>query len=320
MQRALQFQWAVARQGYRWIRGADGGWAITEQPPPEWRVGEKPPQRWYVPGEEKEKSALFLDFAGTAPSKQGIEAFASRSGLLGLRDDEKVQAEEDPCLSGEPLDEWKRHIKTVAAVVEVWERTKVGDVQGLQALEKTEHHFTDPGSLGRGGEDRLYFYLGPEIAEQVAQGQLLEPAMFWLRDVIEEQLEQFVHPRLLFDPSRRALSLVTMPRSLLGAIWLQLASAVTQPQKSFGRCRICGTPFEISRVPGGSRTDRQFCSKKCRFRAYRDRQAEAVRLNKEGVTLREIAKRLDSDTKTVRGWIVKARTATKVGVTRSAKK
>ena len=55
--------------------------------------------------------------------------------------------------------------------------------------------------------------------------------------------------------------------------------------------------------PGRGRTDKQFCSNACRTKAYRKRQAEAVRLHGEGRSLEEIARDLDSDPGTVRGWI-----------------
>jgi DNA-binding NarL/FixJ family response regulator len=45
------------------------------------------------------------------------------------------------------------------------------------------------------------------------------------------------------------------------------------------------------------------CSTPCRTKAYRKRQAEAVRLHGEGHSLEDIARELDSDPDTVRGWI-----------------
>jgi DNA-binding NarL/FixJ family response regulator len=55
--------------------------------------------------------------------------------------------------------------------------------------------------------------------------------------------------------------------------------------------------------PEIARTSRLFCSESCRARAYRERKEKAVQLAAEGKTPKEIAAELDSDVKTVKGWI-----------------
>ena len=51
------------------------------------------------------------------------------------------------------------------------------------------------------------------------------------------------------------------------------------------------------------RQDGKFCQGACRSRAYRARQSEARKLHAAGTTFAEIAKRLNSDAKTVKGWV-----------------
>jgi len=60
------------------------------------------------------------------------------------------------------------------------------------------------------------------------------------------------------------------PRSLLGALWLQLATAA-QESRSYERCSSCESWFEVA--PGLGRSDKTYCSTACRMRAYRRRKA-----------------------------------------------
>jgi hypothetical protein len=62
-----------------------------------------------------------------------------------------------------------------------------------------------------------------------------------------------------------------IPRNLLEAMWLQFGEAVTH-DKSFRKCRQCGTWFEISLR--AARIDKVFCSEACKAKAYRRRKLE----------------------------------------------
>jgi hypothetical protein len=67
------------------------------------------------------------------------------------------------------------------------------------------------------------------------------------------------------------LRLELMPPNLLEAMWLQFGQAV-ESNKSFRKCRACGTWFEIS--PKTARSDKVFCSGACKAKAYRQRQGK----------------------------------------------
>ena len=96
------------------------------------------------------------------------------------------------------------------------------------------------------------------------------------------------------------MSLYFVPNSLVGALWLQFARAV-DGRKKYERCGECKTWFEVSL--DAARTNRRYCKDPCRFKAYRRRQIEARQLFGEGIALKEIAKRLDSDMATVKLWV-----------------
>ena len=60
-----------------------------------------------------------------------------------------------------------------------------------------------------------------------------------------------------------------VPKTLLSAMWLQLALAV-EGLVNFGRCQQCKALIEVA--PGSNRPDRKYCSDACRMRAYRERK------------------------------------------------
>lgn len=60
------------------------------------------------------------------------------------------------------------------------------------------------------------------------------------------------------------------PRTLLGAIWLQLAQCIATAE-TFLRCAECSKPFGVGR---SARATREFCSTKCRVRSHRRRKRE----------------------------------------------
>ena len=143
-------------------------------------------------------------------------------------------------------------------------------------------------------------HLDREILARFVPGDPIGPALHCMQNLINEHLHQRASPRLLWEQSRDRLGLYIVPEGLIGALWLQFARAVERDAK-FRQCPECGTWFEIA--PGRGRTDKQFCSTACRTRAYRTRQAEAARLHGEGRSIEDIARELESDPATVRGWI-----------------
>jgi hypothetical protein len=143
-------------------------------------------------------------------------------------------------------------------------------------------------------------HLGDEVLDRFVRGDLVKPALHYVQSTINKQLQERASPRLLWDANRERLGLYIVPNGLVGALWLQFARAVERDSQ-FRQCAECGIWFELA--PGTARADKLYCSTPCRTKAYRKRQAEAVRLRAEGQSIDYIARHLESDPDTVRGWI-----------------
>jgi uncharacterized paraquat-inducible protein A len=75
-----------------------------------------------------------------------------------------------------------------------------------------------------------------------------------------------------FDPAVKRTTLITLPNSLAGAIWLQFAQAM-DARTNYRRCSECRQWFKVS--PDVARADKSYCGDACRARAYRRRRNSA---------------------------------------------
>jgi hypothetical protein len=129
------------------------------------------------------------------------------------------------------------------------------------------------------------------------------PARIYLQEVVNRKLKKFVDPRLLWEsPDRNKLVFYIVPDTLIGCLWLQLATALAEFRK-FRLCEGCRKPMLIAPEGSGYRSNRKTCSNACRIRVYERRKVEARRLRGEKLSVREIAKRLDTGVEQVKGWI-----------------
>ena len=153
-----------------------------------------------------------------------------------------------------------------------------------------------------------------------------EPHTLWISEIkkIREAIWLWEHPRVragelgkwlwLFDTHLQHVQgrmiaagdkppqLKIAPMHLLSAIWLQFALAVAGDKHYVG-CKTCDRQIEISTAQSGYRTNREFCSNSCKTQDYRKRKREALRLARRGEGLVAIAKSIDTERKTVRGWL-----------------
>ncbi len=98
--------------------------------------------------------------------------------------------------------------------------------------------------------------------------------------------------------------------SLYSALCLQLANHIAE-EATYHKCEKCGRPFVRQR--GGAQFGQHrmknvlYCSPECaRAKAqqeYRKNRSQATRYAKEGLSVEEIAGRMDRDVEQVRKWI-----------------
>jgi hypothetical protein len=309
-----QFAQEVALAGYRWkdldtssVQTRSGRWLTPRDPDGHARV-DRP---------LAEHSGLCRILAATEPSEAGVQAFADQFGLLGTGA-EMLQVKQTATGAvvgiGEPLSAWQHQIGRLRSVIDVWEQAVAGDVERLArhirwAADGTRVDYVTDAAVQVGADGPPPGWEGETIwmerhdgplEEAVKPGDLVRPAFTWVARRVNQALKDAVATQLGWNAERTALRLQLMPRSLAGAAWLQLASAIER-NVQFRQCAECGTWFEVS--PGVGRANKLFHSAACRTRAYRRRQAEAHRLLCVGKGEEEIARELDVDLETLRSWL-----------------
>ena len=128
-------------------------------------------------------------------------------------------------------------------------------------------------------------------------GSIIRPTLIVLLD----SHLQHVQGRMHFLPDRR-VQLQIAPTTLLAAMWLQLAMAVSG-NKDFLKCKFCEREIEISTASSGFRTNREFCSQSCKTKEYRRRKRKAIKFARQGKAVNSIARLTDTRPETVRGWV-----------------
>jgi hypothetical protein len=319
----LQFSWQVPEGGFRWVDARPSFELHQEHRPfltdnrPIGAAGFRVLR--YLP--LAAFSGLFRVFADTQPSRDGVKAFADRFGPLGGDVAKRIPLYDQPNAegvllgTGEPLASWNDEILMMRFAIDIWEAARSGDVGRLERVISWTEDGTGVQILShpelRNGQlpeaparvERAWIaaaQLGDGVLERFVPGDLVKPALCYVQRTINKKLEGRASPRLLWDAKRERLALYIVPDGLIGALWLQFTRAVER-ESQFRQCAECGIWFELA--PGTARADKLYCSTPCRTKAYRKRQAEAVRLHGEGRSIEDIARQLESDPETVRGWI-----------------
>ena len=238
-------------------------------------VGAAGTPRQYHPMQRKH-AALFLTFAALDfRDKKAIREFASTYGLLGAERQEQG-----------PLHKHRRHYAFGESHL-TWAyeicamREGIGLVRPRSAQEEAD-------------EDAGYKKneLDPEYYRRALKRK---------QERLFNRHLQHVQSRIAFEKGRPP-RLSFEPRTLLAAMWLQLALATAQ-DKRFPACKFCQRLFEISTAPTGFRTHREFCSASCKTQDYRRRKRMALRLAGQGMSVRAIAEQTKTSAVTTRTWV-----------------
>jgi hypothetical protein len=277
----------------------------------------------------QEKIALYRELSAAAPTPDGILAFANRYGHLGKNAEEGAEVEAADGVSPrrfaavERLKEWRNVIVWLREAVRLWDLVRAKDDRRLAEVIR----WVAPGVVRYEAPPEVSEALGARPRSQVPEderrnckgwdifsstpggeylksstrhGDVRIPTTLFVLGLINERLPALVGPCLFYDHKRHRAVRQDMPLSLLGAIYLQFASAVLE-QTVPRTCPTCGRWFDVA--PGTSRADRIFCSSSCRIRNFRERQRQALQLHAEGRTPQQIARQLDATVKSIKGWI-----------------
>ena len=234
-------------------------------------------------------SGLFREFAATALDEASIKAFADRYGMLGGQVPIPLAARPGRTGSlmgvGEPLALWEKEITDMRCCVELHEHARK---ENLEALARHIHwsdgrvrYMSHPDwkpSDGIPVDERLSFSdivreaANPQLFQSLRYGDVVTPALWYVRSEINSRISEQTSPRLLWDVDSSSLITRILPKNLFGAMWLQFALSVER-KSEFRQCSHCGKWFELS--PSMARSDKQFCSTACRVKAFRQRKLEA---------------------------------------------
>ena len=312
----VQFEWLVAKAGYQWTEPGRGEEPLLTDGLPAGLLG------WgghlgrsYSP--LREHAALFRNFADTQPTRDGVLEFANQYGLLGFgsRTVELSDGKADYKAAAEPLSDWVRAIAELRAVVEVWDLAEQGDEKTLSPRTKWDRlpgtnemlsvfRFDDTsGSVTTEQSWKAAYEPGQPRRVEGEIGSTISAAKSFVQDRINDHFNDLeVCTGLDWDPDLQRSVFSIRPPHLLGALWVQFALAISGGWKH-RRCRHCNKWFELSPEHSGFRTNRLYCQTNCRIREARKRQALARELASQRVSATKIAKQLDTDVDTVRGWL-----------------
>jgi hypothetical protein len=212
---------------------------------------------------------VFRNFAYLQPEPEAVHAFATKQGALTRMTIGRehpytvlVKGPGGEMLPAELVSLWQLHIGKMRLAVELWDALSSENGPKLRKLIGWEGKRWKM-SMGSYFEDQSVDY---------EPGNNLRAAGEALRQIVDEELREYVTARLLFlDKSRNSFALHLVPDSLLGAMYLQLAQDTSNGTR-FRRCLECGKWFAIR--PPTSRATKQFCEEKCRVRAHRRRNRE----------------------------------------------
>lgn len=314
------FPWFVAEKGYGWLETdsinqsgrRESGLYLTNDWSADGRslFGTK-----YFPLEKH--SGLFRVFAETDLSQECIKSFADRFGLLGGDIDRMIKLPHRPTEKGhvvghgEKLGSWHLEIMNIQEAILVWDLARHGEIADLSRWIRWDEDRRGVSFERRRGDDdpdALFLEsaytiaserIHQELLERFKPGDVLEPAMYFVQNRINDHLKEKVSARVMWNQDH-ALELHYVPWGLLSALWLQFARAV-ESNNEYRSCAECKDWFEIS--PATARTNRAYCSNRCRNKAYRKRKEEARSLFQGGLSVEEIANKMDVDPASVGRWV-----------------
>jgi hypothetical protein len=319
----FEFSWNVPENGYQWVeaqRAAGPGRGPDKGAEFERVLVEIPSGRYRSYNPLLEYPALFRKFATLDQNEAAIQAFANKFGALSLgnvrgfpvlgdyfstvnmgyfwtAEAEGVGRQE---VHGDSFNAWRQRIVTMRQAVDIWALVRNGDRVALERFihwaEGPEIHCRYP---GRGVSLIASPIYHPELLSRVPPGNTIIAAKMFLVRELQENLTGRVSWRPVLSESGDVCSRV-VPQSLLGCLWLELEDAITGDRTQIP-CPVCSEWFEVR--SSGVRSDKMYCSPRCKTRAHRDLIERARHLRAKGKSPQQIAEAINREVDVVRKWV-----------------
>jgi hypothetical protein len=263
MQSVFDFAWTVPNRGFR----LENGHLVLDD-------NMFYHARRYFP--LRDEPALFRTFVALEPTAEMFLAFANRYGWLGVNafghvpDVPSRHLEQETVGSGiytaEMISRWAHEHSTLSESVAMWQCIEDRDAVEIekQLGWNGSQWICNPGQFGYVVESI------PGIEFRV--DDIFTPAAIQLQGSVNVRLKLMASPAIIYDPSAGQQILRIIPTNLLGAMWLQLANAITG-HKEYRSCVECGTWFEVSKDGRGGTKRKVFCDTACKVRDYRRKKA-----------------------------------------------
>ena len=302
MTAAIQYQTTLPENGFEWV--PENEWDVRDgkklvpyegkpmlRCAPPWTDGAHALLLRDRPGSSKVifptsvDGSLFRNFSMIDPVPDRILDFANRFGSLYS----------GRAMTNEPFSEWQFEIRSMRFLVQLWD-----DVVSGRLSAKFKPYFPRVLGVMELSKDLLPLenYLpfnekadGFSVSAVRSNSAPIIAAEAFLKRTIARCVTQHgCHFSLLGEISH--CKFVMQPTSLIGAMWLQFALAISKRQRDRA-CEVCGHYFELSL--DASRSDRRYCDNACRNKALRLRQKAARELRGAEKTPSQIAKALGID-------------------------
>ena len=323
----MRFTWGVPHGGYEWqsLHAPDEGppcgsgrYLLPRD------LAAEPAQRYDPLEDEPVLYRGFADLAGHLDEAR-VLAFANKHGWLGLsntlfeiRQGRRVGLP----VAAERIEDWQSEAAELLSCVDAWDASTASDRDALGTFVVTKlvnkrwraywtgGHLVRPRDvnpalpeLSGAIEIRLiermhppldhFFPFGFPNALPASTGDLRRLAMLQVAQIVSGKL--LVEPtqtarRVRFDADDDRPELVDEPRSLIGAMWLQLARSIDGDRR-YRRCEACNRWFEVGlrrNYSGAARDVRRRQTKTCSTgcRKEKSRRDFAQRTQRSGPSTR----------------------------------
>jgi hypothetical protein len=242
----------------------------------------------------EEVPGLYRKFAGLDLTEDAILGFADRWGPLENAHQMESDEFENTMVAfvGDTTEAWFTQIRRMKALVELWDvlqgkiKKKLADVIDV---EKHECNWSWDVEIRFKVYPNLRWHYTfrerdwPGFSELLESGGTREVARTGLFDLVNESLWGSCSPWLSTDEGNEHGRLCLTPHNLKAAMWLMFAQEILG-EKDLKQCLYCKRYFEASKETNDrrQRSDKKYCSPKCRGAAFRARAEKGPPENKDG--------------------------------------